>query len=147
MFLDEDLKVTNLGVEHDGHFVITKLKLLYFAKGEEISRVVWHYHYTGWPDFGIPDDTCDIRRFLEKLPKLREFENSPVIVHCSAGCGRAGTVCAIYRHLQTGEPIPTTVRALRECRCSMVKTKDQYKYIYKVVGDAICAGTSFSDTN
>ncbi|KAJ3391547.1 hypothetical protein HDU92_008997 [Lobulomyces angularis] len=46
------------------------------------------YHYTLWPDFGVPD----VKSFL-KLLRLNNEDNTssgPPIVHCSAGVGRTG---------------------------------------------------------
>merc|ERR1711981_869416 len=74
----------------------------------ERMREVTQLHYTGWPDFGAPADPthllglveqCDAvvrsstgkRSTLEPAPE----DERPVIVHCSAGCGRTGTFCTV----------------------------------------------------
>ena len=61
----------------------------------EESRVVLHFHYTQWPDFGVPQ-AADI--FLEFLYAVRSSgvlgsDVGPSVVHCSAGIGRSGTFC------------------------------------------------------
>ena len=132
-FLGGSLGVTNLGFETDGSFRITSLKLTYGSGEDEETHTLKHYHYTGWPDFGIPEDTGDVLRFFDNLPVLRGKSASPVVLHCSAGCGRVGAVCAIYRKLKTGEDVPKVVETLRGCRQGMVQTKDQYKFIYRMV--------------
>ena len=131
-FLGGSLGVTNLGFETDGNFRITSLKLTYGSGEDEETHTLKHYQYTGWPDFGIPEDTRDVRRFFDNLPVLRGKSASPVVLHCSAGCGRVGAVCAIYRKLKTGEDVPKVVETLRGCRQGMVQTKDQYKFIYRM---------------
>ncbi|KAL7977400.1 hypothetical protein Chor_009349 [Crotalus horridus] len=44
-----------------------------------------HYHYTSWPDHGVPQTTDTILRFRdlvrEDLDKMKD--NGPVLVHCS----------------------------------------------------------------
>ena len=57
------------------------------------TRDVLHFHYTTWPDFGVP--TCP-DTFLEFLGAVRESGSldkgvGPALVHCSAGIGRSGT--------------------------------------------------------
>ena len=61
------------------------------------SRVVLHFHYTCWPDFGVPQ-TPDL--FLEFLEAVRgrgvlSEDVGPCVVHCSAGIGRSGTFCLV----------------------------------------------------
>ena len=56
-----------------------------------------HFHYTHWPDFGVPQNP-DV--FLEYLYAVRNSgclspDSGPVVVHCSAGIGRSGTFCLV----------------------------------------------------
>lgn len=55
------------------------------------------FHYTTWPDFGVPESPS---AFLDFLFTVREHGalNSnvgPPVVHCSAGIGRSGTFCLV----------------------------------------------------
>lgn len=63
-------------------------------------RKVNHYNYLTWPDFGTPDeeDYCIIDDMLDKISDLENNERSKdkIIVHCSAGIGRTGTLISIY---------------------------------------------------
>lgn len=120
------LRVKCIEQKTEDHFDITKLEILH----NEETRTVYHYHYREWPDFGVPEDANEIRRFFVDLPNLREDLNSNVVIHCSAGCGRAGVMCAIYRKLKTNEPIQNIVESIRMCRQGMVQSKSQYKFIY-----------------
>ena len=74
----------------------SSLPLLPPHKTEE-SRVVLHFHYIRWPDFGVPQ-TPDV--FLDFLYAVRSSgvlgpDVGPCVVHCSAGIGRSGTLCLV----------------------------------------------------
>ncbi|KAJ1557447.1 hypothetical protein HK405_016014, partial [Cladochytrium tenue] len=61
------------------------------------SRVVAHIHYTAWPDTTVPahlDELLALRFLVAQVraavePPLQQPER-PILVHCSAGCGRTG---------------------------------------------------------
>lgn len=63
---------------------------------------------------------------------------NPVVVHCSPGTGRTGTVIACDIAVREFEltrkvDIPKIVYRIRRDRASAVQTKEQYAYIYKVI--------------
>lgn len=62
-----------------------------------------HFHFTTWPDFGVPDPPQTLVRFVrafrDRIPPEQERVR-PIIVHCSAGVGRSGTFIALDRILQ-----------------------------------------------
>lgn len=74
-----------------------------FQRMREITQL----QYSHWPDFGAPAhpshllgliEQCDavVRSTNGNSPSKPEPSNSrPVIVHCSAGCGRTGTFCTV----------------------------------------------------
>ena len=74
---------------------------------EEEERIVWHFLYKKWPDFGVPD-LEDLDSFFTLMQLSREKNanpNNPRIVHCSAGVGRSGTFIALehlMRELEAG---------------------------------------------
>lgn len=51
-----------------------------------------------WPDHGAPDeaDYKTIYCVLNKLRETRAHTDQKIIVHCSAGIGRTGTILALY---------------------------------------------------
>ncbi|KAK4154394.1 tyrosine-protein phosphatase 1 [Chaetomidium leptoderma] len=77
---------------------------------EPEDRIVWHFLYKKWPDFGVPS-LADLDSFFT-LMRLSRAKNaslssspSPRIVHCSAGVGRSGTFVALehlMRELDAG---------------------------------------------
>ncbi|CAK7231873.1 hypothetical protein SEUCBS140593_008071 [Sporothrix eucalyptigena] len=68
----------------------------------EDERIVYHFLYKRWPDFGVPA-LEDVDSFLGMMhlsaEKNADAEN-PRIVHCSAGVGRSGTFIALEHLLR-----------------------------------------------
>ena len=71
------------------------------------ERIIWHFLYKKWPDFGVPD-LADLDSFFTLMALSREKNagpHNPRIVHCSAGVGRSGTFIALehlMRELDAG---------------------------------------------
>ncbi|KAI3634938.1 hypothetical protein MIR68_007319 [Amoeboaphelidium protococcarum] len=66
------------------------------------DRSVYQLQYTGWPDHSVPSDTQALIQLHDKVTELCQTSShlsSPVVVHCSAGCGRTGTFIAISYYL------------------------------------------------
>jgi len=61
------------------------------------SKEILHYHYTTWPDFGVPQCPTAFLRFLADVRQSGALDQNvgPPIVHCSAGIGRSGTFCLV----------------------------------------------------
>ena len=54
---------------------------------------VSHLHYTAWPDHGVPDNVMSLIAFIRHVRKLHPVSHQqPLLVHCSAGVGRTGTL-------------------------------------------------------
>lgn len=74
---------------------------------QEEERIVYHFLYKKWPDFGVPSFS-DLDSFFTLMRLSREKNASPSnprIVHCSAGVGRSGTFIALehlMRELEAG---------------------------------------------
>lgn len=81
---------------HDHSYYLTRtLRLTEVESGE--CREIIQFHYTTWPDFGVPSSPTAFLEFLRKVREAGVLEEDvgPAIVHCSAGIGRSGTFCLV----------------------------------------------------
>ena len=124
----------------------TEIRRLSLKFGEE-TRDVWHFLFSGWPDFAVPE--ADDRAALLDLLRLSSEKNTapsnPRIIHCSAGVGRSGTFIALdylLAQVETGaiadihedmDIIFNVVNTLREQRMQMVQMEAQFQFLYDVV--------------
>ena len=69
---------------------------VFYFKVNYIHEVL-HFHYTRWPDFGVPDFSSSMLNFLWDVRRTGALDDPdrPAIVHCSAGVGRSGTFVLI----------------------------------------------------
>ncbi|KAM9808056.1 receptor-type tyrosine-protein phosphatase beta [Neosynchiropus ocellatus] len=110
------------------------------------NRLVRHFHYTVWPDHGVPETTYSLVQFVRTV---RDYVNrtqgsGPTVVHCSAGVGRTGTFIVLDRILQQLDSrdtvdIYSSVFDLRLHRSHMVQTECQYSYLHQCVRDVLRA--------
>ncbi|XP_061466168.1 receptor-type tyrosine-protein phosphatase eta [Rhineura floridana] len=108
------------------------------------SHPVRQFHFTAWPDHGVPETTdllISFRHMVQEYMKQNP-PTSPTLVHCSAGVGRTGTFIAIDRLIHQMEMENTVdvygvVYDLRMHRSLMVQTEDQYVFLNQCVLDII----------
>uniref|UniRef100_A0A8C4WPX4 protein-tyrosine-phosphatase n=1 Tax=Gopherus evgoodei TaxID=1825980 RepID=A0A8C4WPX4_9SAUR len=64
---------------------------------EEHPRQVKHYQYFSWPDHGVPNEPGGVLSFLDQVNRAQRSipDSGPIVVHCSAGIGRTGTIIVI----------------------------------------------------
>lgn len=114
---------------------------------DSIEQEVLQLHLLKWQDMCSilnPDDLISVIYIkYHMLKQLQISSDYPTVIHCSAGCGRTGTLCAIDTILgiifDNGnpnllvDPIHSIVDNFRKQRVSMVQTLGQYFLIYETV--------------
>lgn len=112
------------------------------------KRIVYHCHYTNWPDFGEPEYTTSFLNFLNECNKFDIFNTAlygPSVIHCSAGVGRSGTFVLVDSFIELykmqGNELRMSVSELllqmRTYRMGLVQTHQQLKFAYMSIIDAI----------
>lgn len=111
--------------------------------GCNTPRTIYHYHFTAWPDHGVPSDPGCVLNFLHDVTHRQESISGagPIVVHCSAGIGRTGTFIVIdmivdlikRQGLDCEIDIQRTIQMVRAQRSGMVQTEAQYKFVYLAV--------------
>uniref|UniRef100_A0A672JAV3 protein-tyrosine-phosphatase n=1 Tax=Salarias fasciatus TaxID=181472 RepID=A0A672JAV3_SALFA len=123
-------------------YVLRKLEVTRLDRKEPL-RYIWHYQYLSWPDHGVPNEPGGVLWFLEEVNRTQSAipDTGPIVVHCSAGIGRTGTIIVIdilidiinRQGLDCDIDIPKTIQRVRQQRSGMVQTEAQYKFIYMAV--------------
>lgn len=153
-----DFQITLKNREVKEKYVISILQLKNMVSNS--WREVTHLWYLGWPEKGVPSEAnsliaflIEARSYIKALPSSENvktkngdslangspnLEHSPIVVHCSPGTARTGTVIACDIAIREFElarqvDIPKTVYRIRRDRASSVQTKEQYEFIYNVI--------------
>ncbi|XP_058481202.1 tyrosine-protein phosphatase non-receptor type 12 isoform X5 [Solea solea] len=119
-----DYNIRTLAVEHENE-----------------TRRITQFHYMNWPDHDVPSSFDSILDMIGLMREYQENDDVPICVHCSAGCGRTGAICAIdytWNLLKAGK-IPEDfnvfrlIQEMRTQRHSAVQTKEQYELVHKAI--------------
>ncbi|XP_058916588.1 tyrosine-protein phosphatase non-receptor type 22 isoform X2 [Kogia breviceps] len=111
------------------------------AKFNSETRTIYQFHYKNWPDHDVPSSVDPILELIWDVRCYQEDNSVPICIHCSAGCGRTGVICAIdymWMLLKDGI-IPenfsvfSLIQEMRTQRPSLVQTQEQYELVYNAV--------------
>ncbi|GFY75034.1 tyrosine-protein phosphatase 10D [Trichonephila inaurata madagascariensis] len=127
-----DIQVTILNESQYSKWTISEFKV---SRGDQ-SRIIRHFHFTTWPDFGVPDPPQTLVKFVRTFRDRILPDNKPIVVHCSAGVGRSGTFIALDHILQKIQKhdyvdIFSIVYEMRKERVWMVQNEQQYICIHQ----------------
>ncbi|XP_077968694.1 uncharacterized protein LOC144422771 [Styela clava] len=113
-------------------------------EGLDVINNVNQYQFLKWPDHGAPATTSDLLRMHRAVMKSYEEigNESPIVVHCSAGAGRTGTLIGFDTLLDESKSAGSVdafacVLNMRKQRVEMVQNSDQYVLVHKLVLEAI----------
>ena len=135
---------------------ILRLFMVYHERDNPNKYEIFHYHFTSWPDYGVPSEPSPVLAFLHDTnQKYREIVTAgikpgAIVVHCSAGIGRTGTFIVIdillnlisQNGFDSEIDIQKSVQLLRSQRSGMVQTEAQYKFIYLAIADFVKTQTA-----
>ena len=92
------IEVTNNGVRQYSGYRIVALSVA--EPATNTVRGISIYHFTQWPDHGVPRGEAADQFMLFMDVFERESGSSNTIVHCSAGVGRTGTFIVLRQLLE-----------------------------------------------
>ncbi|XP_078249485.1 tyrosine-protein phosphatase non-receptor type 22 isoform X11 [Pogona vitticeps] len=117
------------------------IRILQVQLNDSEIRTVYHFHYKCWPDHDVPSSINPILQLIWEMRCYQAHSEVPICVHCSAGCGRTGVICALdytWSLLKDGIlpmnfSIFNMIQEMRTQRPLLVQTQEQYKLVYDAV--------------
>jgi hypothetical protein len=148
------ITVTNVEVLELGPYTLTTLNLADGSTGRDgqpVTHTVSHYWFKKWPDHGVPTDgegtfqTTDVLTLLRAVRRQRvmvDKKESPLLVHCSAGIGRTGTIIVIDHVISAVRfndaiDVLQIIASIRRDRMCLVQHTEQYRYAHQAAFDLI----------
>uniref|UniRef100_A0A0N4ZFQ2 Protein-tyrosine phosphatase n=1 Tax=Parastrongyloides trichosuri TaxID=131310 RepID=A0A0N4ZFQ2_PARTI len=130
-----NIVVKHLNTEHtDPSYALIKLQII--DEQSKTNMALEIINWIDWPDRHVPRNSTVL---LKLLRRLQTYKGS-MIIHCSAGIGRTGTVAALHMMMtkivnKQSFTVYEIVKLLRSQRPQSVQTDIQYVFIFKVIAD------------
>ncbi|CAO1374614.1 unnamed protein product [Diamesa serratosioi] len=137
---DVGLSIEYLKVENYKNFSKRVFRINHIESSK--SREIIQFHYTTWPDFGVPCSPISFLQFLKQVrdSKVLDEDTGPAVIHCSAGIGRSGTFilvdCCLVMIDKEGEnrvSVQEVLLELRKYRMGLIQTFDQLTFSYEAI--------------
>ncbi|XP_059477251.1 uncharacterized protein LOC132197748 [Neocloeon triangulifer] len=133
----EGLQVLSIKEELTPDYIVRTLQIM----NKDQNRQVVQMHYTQWPDHGVPMYAQSLASFCEKILEIQT--ETPIVVHCSAGVGRTGTIILIDMCLKMARAEGSfnafeALGNIRSQRANMVDNEVQYNFAHLVLYEVIC---------
>ncbi|XP_063908279.1 receptor-type tyrosine-protein phosphatase S-like isoform X5 [Zophobas morio] len=124
--------VESVSRKSTSHYIHREFQVIFNKQ----SRLVDHFQYTAWPDHGVPLYVSEFVAFVKNVLKMEQ--NTPVVVHCNAGCGRSGTyiLCNILIKMGAKEKrldFFGVLKRIRDQRAGLVSNVEQYIFSHQVI--------------
>ncbi|XP_072021945.1 receptor-type tyrosine-protein phosphatase F-like isoform X2 [Amphiura filiformis] len=141
------VQVTLLDITELATYTVRTFALVNLKNRSQEKREVRQFQFTAWPDHGVPEHSSSVLAFVHRVKACNPADAGPVVVHCSAGVGRAGAYIVIDSMLERIKHEKTVdiyghVTCLRAQRNYMVQTEEQYIFIHEALLDAVISGNT-----
>ncbi|XP_056017456.1 receptor-type tyrosine-protein phosphatase epsilon-like [Ostrea edulis] len=135
---NDKIKKGNISIRNQKENVYADYVIRHFRlqnSADKSERDVCMFHYTQWPDHGVPEPLALVVFHRHVLKTSVEHPGKYTLVHCSAGIGRTGTYIALDALNKGGEitgkvNIRQYVETMRNSRANMIQGDDQYRVVY-----------------
>ncbi|XP_063088083.1 tyrosine-protein phosphatase non-receptor type 2 isoform X2 [Cavia porcellus] len=138
VFKETGFRVKLLSEDVKSYYTVHLLQLENINSDE--TRTISHFHYTTWPDFGVPESPASFLNFLFKVRESGSLDpdHGPTVVHCSAGIGRSGTfslvdTCLVLMEKGDDINIKQVLLNMRKYRMGLIQTPDQLRFSYMAI--------------
>ncbi|KAM8966061.1 tyrosine-protein phosphatase non-receptor type 2-like [Sarcophilus harrisii] len=141
LFEEAGITVHMLREEVKSHHTIHYLQLQNMMTGE--AKSISHFHFTSWPDSGVPESPTYFLAFLFMIRDsgFLNYEQEPVVIHCRAGVDASGTFALIDSCLvlmeKKDDPFTLNIKRvlviMRKYRMGLVQTPDQLRFSYMAI--------------
>uniref|UniRef100_UPI00398ECD83 phosphatidylinositol phosphatase PTPRQ n=1 Tax=Pristiophorus japonicus TaxID=55135 RepID=UPI00398ECD83 len=133
-----DIVITKLAEDIQGDWTIRELKIEKYGD----YMMVTHFNFTSWPEHGVPETSAALIHFVKLIRTNRANDNTPIVVHCSAGVGRTGVFIALdhlIQHVNHHDFVDIFgfVADLRSERMCMVQNLAQYMFLHQCALDLL----------
>ncbi|XP_064476701.1 receptor-type tyrosine-protein phosphatase kappa-like [Ornithodoros turicata] len=123
-------------------FVVREFSVTNEKEGS--TRQVVQFHFTTWPDHGVPVYPDAMQPFMKRVREFRHTDSNPIIVHCSGGIGRTGTFILVDSMMDQSEAegqvnLMAQLRAVRQNRINLVESLDQYLFAHQALVEILCS--------
>ncbi|KAL6267830.1 hypothetical protein P5V15_000902 [Pogonomyrmex californicus] len=139
-FEDVNIRVDYISKTESSDYTTRTLRITDLESND--SREILHFHYTTWPDFGVPQRPTAFLRFLADVRQSGALDQNvgPPVVHCSAGIGRSGTFCLVDACLVLIEKyglnaldVRHELIEMRRSRMGLIQTPEQLCFSYSAI--------------
>ncbi|KAH8876215.1 Receptor-type tyrosine-protein phosphatase N2 [Schistosoma japonicum] len=127
----------------NAHYIVRSLYLKSIITNE--TRTVTQFHYLTWKDENLKENSKPMLEFRRKVNRSFRGLMSPIVVHCSDGCGRTGAYIlldlALNRITKSIKEIDiaASLEHLRDQRPNMIKTLEQYEFVLSSTAEEVDA--------
>lgn len=131
-----DIMVTLVSEEVFVDYTIRTFKI--HKSGAASKRVVKQFHFTAWPDHGVPAHPLSLVQMIELAKAHAPSSKAPLLLHCSAGVGRTGTIVLMELALDMARAekrvdVMGLLYKLRQQRINLVETVEQYEFVHEAL--------------